>query len=66
VFPKLNLQSDNLGAGIYSPFSEVTGNMKLRGVVNILEGHVATEMALSRLKKRVYRSLMKQNPVPGL
>ena len=59
MFPKLNLQSDNLGTGMYSTISEVTGNMKLRGIVNILEGQVATQMALDRLKKRAYGSLMK-------
>lgn len=59
MFPKLNLQSDNLGTGMYSTISEVTGNMKLRGIFNILEGQVATQMALDRLKKRAYRSLMK-------
>lgn len=50
MFPKRNIQSDNLDTGIYSTISEVTGNMKLRAAVSILEGQVATRVALNSLK----------------
>lgn len=49
MFPKLKIQSDNLGTGMYSTISEVTGNVKLRGIVSILEGEVATQVALNSL-----------------
>lgn len=58
-FLNLMYSLTSLGPGMYSIISDVTGNMKWRRTVGILEGQVAIWTSLDRLKKRVYRNLVK-------